>query len=511
MKRSHKDYEELHALGREARLWKGISELLEWDQETYMPPESGELRAEQHKLVAGLLHRERTGSKFSEALNKLIDIKSGEIKAQDLSSAQQAALSKWRRDYIRETSLPVSFVEEFALLTSEAQLVWRKAKQANDFKLFEPYLEKVVHLCRKKADLLGYREHPYDALLDLYEPGMSTREVNDVFSLLQPAITSLVKQIAIAEDIDDAFLFGAFDHEQQIAFGKLLLDGLGYIPSRCRLDISTHPFSTSFNPFDHRITTRIHTQSLMSNISAIMHEAGHALYEMGLPAEHYGSPLGEAISLGMHESQSRWWETRIGQSYSFWQHYYPYLQLHFKSQLAGVSLETFYRAINKVKPSFIRVEADEVTYPLHVILRFDIEKALIEGKLAVKDLPEYWNAKMHVLLGIEPKTNSEGCLQDIHWSSGAFGYFPTYALGNLYAAQFFKTFANEHPDWETRVAAGDLLFVRNWLHRSVHMHGRQYDSRELLKKITNSSFSAEAYIAYLSAKYKGIYNFESAH
>lgn len=508
MGQAQKDYDKLHAIAREARHWQGVSELLAWDQETYMPQEGGEIRGEQIKMLAGLIHKERTGTKFTHSLEKLIDIESGTIKADDLAPNLQAGVKAWHRDYKRETSLPLSFVEDFALLCAESQLVWRTAKKESDFNLFAPFLERIVDMCRKKADLLGYKDHPYDALLDLYEPDMSTKEVDKVFAEIKPAISSLVKSISNTHPIDDSFLFGEFDKAQQMSFSKLLLDGLGYISSRCRLDISTHPFSSSLNPFDHRITTRIDERSLMSNISSVLHEAGHALYEMGLPAEHYGSPLGQAISLGIHESQSRWWETRIGLSKPFWQHYYPFLQHHFKGKLDSIPLETFHRAINKVAPSFIRVEADEVTYPLHVALRFDMEKALIEGSLAVKDVPDAWNSKMQQLLGITPASHAEGCLQDIHWSCGAIGYFPTYALGNIFAAQLFDTFESIYPDWETRVAAGDLLFVRNWLHSSVHTHGRHYGSCELLRNITNKPFSAKPYISYLGSKYTGIYELE---
>lgn len=505
MEKSLKEYRHLHAISRHSQLLKGISHLLEWDQETYMPPAGGEIRGQQLKMLAGMIHREKTGAQFTHALEKLVDLKTGKIIAVDLDPPQQAALREWRLDYIREIALPAKFVEEFAQLSSEAQLVWRKAKEENQFALFMPWLEKIIQMNRQKADLLGYKEHPYDALLDLYEPKITTSEVEALFADLKHSISTLVKKIQSAPRIEDGFLFGAFDLAQQNSFGKLLLDGMGYTKDRCRMDISTHPFSSSLHPKDHRITTRIYPHAVMSNISALLHEGGHALYEMGLPAEHYGSPLGEPISLGMHESQSRWWETLIGQSNAFWKHYYPLLQLHFKGQFDAIPLEDFYKGINRVSPSLIRVEADEVTYPLHVILRFEMEKALIEGSLDVRDIPEVWNGKMEELLGIRPTTDTEGCLQDIHWSMGAFGYFPTYALGNLYAAQMFTSFQNDHPDWQTRLSAGDLIFIKNWLHQAVHRYGRQYTSQELLKKITHHAFTAKPYIKYLNGKYGAIY------
>ena len=282
---------------------------------------------------------------------------------------------------------------------------------------------------------------------------------------------------------------------------------MGYGPQNGRLDLSSHPFSSASHPTDSRITTRIHKTSLISCISVILHEAGHALYEMGLPKEHYGSPLGDAISLGMHESQSRWWETRIGQSKPFWQHYMPLLKDQFKGTLDHINLENFYKALNKVEPSLIRVEADEVTYPLHVILRFEMECALIEGSLKVIEIPEAWNAKMKELLGISPTNNTEGCLQDIHWAMGGFGYFPTYTLGNIYASQLFEPFAKQHPDWEKMVSSGELHFITKWLNEAVHKHGKRYNSQEILKLATGNESTATPYINYLQNKYQDIYQF----
>jgi len=505
MKQTEKDYNNLHLQSRKAQILTSISHLLEWDQETHMPKEGGEIRGEQLQAIAGLIHKERTGKNFANALSKLIDISSGDLVSKDLTDPQKAALKLWRRDYVKDTALPDEFVEEFALLCSQSQLVWRKAKQDNDFKSFAPFLKKVIDMNKRKADFLGYENHPYDALIDLYEPEMTTERLNVLFTGLKAPISDLVKKISNVEQVDDSFLFGQFDHSQQVSFGKLLLDGMGYTPTKGRLDFSTHPFSSSLHPNDNRITTRIHPSSLMSNILAVLHEGGHALYEMGLLEQHYGSPLGQSISLGVHESQSRWWETRIGLHKSFWRHYYPILQSHFKGQFSAISLDQFYRGINKVKPSLIRIEADEVTYPLHVILRFEIEKALIGEELDVKDLPEAWNAGMQSLIGVKPTNDSEGCMQDIHWSMGAFGYFPTYALGNIYAAHIFSAFEKDFPEWEKRVSAGDLHFIRTWLNQSIHQYGRQYTSYELLEKISGKPVSADAYIAYVNKKYADIY------
>lgn len=500
---TQKDYQKLHELSRNARTLASISSLMDWDHETFMPPGAADFRADQLKIMAGLVHKAKTSKNFAAVLGKLIDLKTGKTKAKGLSDEQKSALREWRRDYLHDNALPQSFVKEFAKLTSKAQLVWRNAKNGNDFSLFAPYLEKIVAMSRKKADYLGYQDNPYDALLDLYEPEAKYKDIKREFTSLKKSITTLLKKITAAKQVDDSFLHGKFNHEKQLKFGRMILDAMGYDKQFGRLDLSTHPFSCSCHPTDSRITTRIHPTSLISNISVVLHEGGHSLYEMGLPPEQYGSPLGEAISLGVHESQSRWWETRIGQSKAFWEYYLPLLKKEFK--LDKYNLDTFYKAINKVEPSFIRVEADEVTYPLHVILRFELEAALIEGSLKVKEVPEAWNAKMKELLGIIPKSNAEGCLQDVHWSMGGLGYFPTYTLGNMYAAHLFLPFEKAHPDWEKRVAKGELSFIKNWLSKNVYQHGRRYTSHELLQLASGKPFSADAYIKYLNDKYFKIY------
>lgn len=502
---SSEEYQVLHYLSRHAQLLSSVSHLLEWDQETYMPSDGDSVRCEQLKILAGITHYEKTGNQFTEALEKLIDIKSGKIIAGGLSDPQNAALKRWRRDYIKESSLPKEFVEEFAQLTSQSLSVWRKARKEQSFEQFAPFLDKIVTMCRKKADYLTYENHPYDALLDLYEPEVTTVQVAELFSSLETELSQLLKKIAAAPQIDDSALFGEFDHKKQLEFGLLILNAMGYVRTKGRLDISTHPFSTALNPNDTRITTRIHANSLISNIASVMHEGGHALYDMGLPMEQFGSPLCQAISYGVHESQARWWETRIGKNEAFWQSFFPQLQQFFPGALDKISLPEFYKAINKVQPSLIRVEADELSYPLHVILRFQLERALIDGSLTVREIPEAWNAKMQELLGLTPQNNSEGCLQDVHWALGSFGYFPSYAIGNAYSAQLFSAFAEQTPEWEPRLATGDLLFVKTWLNENVHRYGRQYSAHELIEKVTNKPFSSKDYLDYLTKKYSAIY------
>ncbi len=506
MTSAKQDYAKVLEISRKARVLGGISSLLGWDQETYMPPKASTIRGEQLKTLAGIIHEEQTGKSFKNALAKLIDLKTGKVKAKGLSQPQHASLREWRRDFLRETALPVKFVEEFAQLVSQSLEVWRHARKENSFQQFAPFLEKIVTMSRRKADLLGYQDHPYDALLDLFEPDITTKDVSQLFGSLRKSITPLLKKITSSKQNDDSILHGKFPEDKQIEFSKIILKDMGFDMEGGRLDLSTHPFSSSCHPSDTRITTRIHPTSVLSNVMTTMHECGHSLYDTAIPAEHYGSPLGEPISHGIHESQSRWWETRIGLSKPFWQYYLPILKKTFKGKLDNVSLDAFYRAINFVKPSFIRVEADEVTYPLHVVLRFEIEKGLIEGSIKVREIPEAWNSKMVELLGIKPKNNAEGCLQDVHWSMGAFGYFPSYALGNLYASHLFTAFEEEFPEWKKRVAKGDLTFIRHWLSEAVHQHGRRYSSKELLKKVTGKAFSADAYVSYLNNKYAEIYH-----
>ncbi len=502
-----KSYQNLHKISREIRVLEGVSSILGWDQETHMPPDGAPIRGEQLEVMAGLIHEKKTGKKFLNALSKLIDIDSGKILEKGLTDEQQKAVLLWRRDVRKALALPTEFVEKFAKLSSQSIHAWRFAKKNNSFQHFAPFLEQVVEMNRQQADYLGYQDHPYDALLDLYEPDISTKEVSELFTSLKKSLEKLLKNITAAKQIEDSFLHGKFPPKKQITFVKHLIDTMGYDMAKGRLDFSVHPFSSASHPTDSRITTFIHPTSLMSNIFAVLHEAGHGLYEMGLLPENFGTPLGDFYSMGVHESQSKWWENLIGQSKPYWQHFYPLLQKTFKGRFDDVSLNKFYRAINIVEPSFIRVDADEVTYSLHVILRFELEKDLIEGKLAIRDVPEAWNEKMHKFLGITPQTDAEGCLQDIHWSMGAFGYFPTYVLGNLFASHFFLGFEKAHPDWSKRVAQGELLFIKQWLNENVHQWGRRYTSKELLQNSTNKTFSAKAFSDYLNNKYKEIYKF----
>jgi len=501
---AQRTYAKLVGLSQHTRALTSVSQLLEWDQETYMPPGAIEARAIQHKVLAGVIHKEKTGRPFKEALCSLIDLETGSIIASGLHEQQRRALYWWRHDYLRDKALPIRFVEELSQLSSQAINIWRIARKKSDFTLFAPILERIVDYCRRKADLIGYKDHPYDALVDEFEPEMTTKELMLLFDEMGSAIQSLVKAIRATAPVDDSFLHNSFLEKKLLSFSHLLLETIGYDFSKGRLDLSTHPFSTSMHPTDSRVTTRIGKHGLMNCLSATLHEGGHSLYEMGLPLEGWGTPLGSSVSLGIHESQSRWWETYIGLSRPFWEYFFPLLQDYFP-EFNNISLEAFYRAINKVEPSFIRVEADEVTYPLHILLRFTIERQLIEGSIKVSEVPDMWNSLMQELLGITPVNDAQGCLQDIHWSMGAFGYFPTYALGNMYAGQLFKAFTNHHLNWAERLAKGECNFIRDWLHQHIFRYGRQFASHSLIELATKQPCSAGFYIAYLHKKYSAIY------
>ncbi len=499
-------YSKLLVLSKPIALLSSTHALLDWDQETYMPKHAREIRSEQTELLASLIHQRKTSKQYARALNALIDLETGVIKDQNLSPEKQASVREFRRDFLNDSKLPHAFVKRFSKTVSAANHAWKVAKNHNDFRKFAPHLEKIVSLCRKKADFLGFKEHPYDALLDLYEPEMKTSTLTPLFNNLKLRLTELLQEIVLKLKPETNFLSLEYPAAKQISFSQRLLNAMGFHEGNSRLDLTVHPFCSGIHPTDVRMTTRVHPEMPMSNLFSVLHEGGHGLYEMHLDPKQFGTPLCSAASLGIHESQSRFWETLIGHSYSFWEHFFPLLQAEFPEQLGTVTLSDFFKAINSVTPSLIRVEADEVTYNLHIIIRFEIEKALIEGSLKVRDVPDAWNEKMREYLGISPQFAGEGCLQDIHWSFGGFGYFPTYTLGNLFASQFFSSFEQAHPDWKQRVAKGELGTVREWLKENIHRHGRQYTSSELCERVTGKPLSAEPFIQYLEAKYRALYH-----
>ncbi|MBN4054199.1 carboxypeptidase M32 [Nitrospira defluvii] len=505
MMKSKNDLKPLIALLKEMQNLSSAISLMSWDQETYMPRGSAQARAEQISGLMALVHEQRTGQEMSRVLSKWVDLETGDLKS-DWDNRCPALLREVWRDYHHAIRLPSEFVKTLGLETSLAHQVWIEARKNKNFSFFAPSLKKIVALKKEEAEYLGYKDSPYDPLLDKFEPGMTVSQIVPIFLSLKEKLVPLLKRIGDAPHQPDSdFLRQYYDEEAQIAFGKRVLEAMGFSFQMGRQDLSAHPFTTSFHPSDVRVTTRVDPHDLLSSLFSSIHEGGHALYDQGLSTEDFGTPLGESISLGIHESQSRLWENGVGRSRPFWKHFFPILQKTFPDALERIDLERFYSAINAVRPSMIRVEADEVTYNLHIMLRFEIERTLIENDIDIDTLPDLWNEKTEEFLGIRPSNDAEGLLQDIHWSGGAFGYFPTYTLGNLYAAQFFKQAKIEIPDLEPEIEKGNLLPLKKWLNQKIHRWGRQYTSDELVRKVTDEPLNPNYFTNYLHEKFGELY------
>ena len=492
-------FNELLALLQPVQDLQKAAELLEWDQETYMPEGAAEARARQVATLRKLAHERFTDDRIG-ALLQALDVESlGALSFK--GSLARVAL----RDFERACKIPSTLVAALATTSGRAKEAWRTARASDDYSAFAPHLERIIDLNIEKAEALGYEHCPYDALLDEYEPGMTTHMVAGLFGALRKEIVPIVQAIAEKPRPEDAFLFQSYDSAAQWDFGMEVLRKIGYDFHRGRQDVSTHPFSTSLSITDVRITTRLQERYLPSALFSTLHEAGHALYEQGIDRALEGTLLAEGTSLGMHESQSRLWENQIGRSRAFWEYYYGDLQARFAAQLSHVSPDAFYRAINAVRPSLIRVEADEVTYNLHIMLRFELERLLVERRVSVQELPELWNVKMEEYLGVRPETYAEGVLQDIHWSLGAFGYFPTYALGNLMSAQLFESAQKALPDLDQQVARGEFSGLRAWLQNHVHQFGRRLTVQEIIQRTTGGKLSAGPWLAYVRRKFEALY------
>ncbi|HTX73357.1 MAG TPA: carboxypeptidase M32 [Rectinemataceae bacterium] len=503
------DIARLVEVDRERSLLAHIGAVLGWDQETYMPPAAIEERAEQLALLEGLAHERATAPEIGEILARLGSTTENPMGRSDLEPTERAYLRVMRREYDRETKLPADLVTEMARAVSRSQAAWAEARERNDFASFAPHLDRMVELNRRMAACLEPAKKPYDVLLDLFEPGSDEASIAAVFSSLRADLVKLLDRIRGCPQVDDAALHRKCPAERQAEISSWLMDILAFDRSRGRLDIAAHPFTESLGRADVRITTRYLEDFLPSSIFSTIHETGHALYEMGIdPDPAFASTrLAEASSMAIHESQSRMWENLVGRSIGFWKGKYGRLTELSGGSLDGLGLEDFHRAINRVEPSFIRTEADEVTYGLHVILRFELEAELISGRLAVKDLPAAWNAKMRELLGIVPPTDRQGCLQDIHWSMGSFGYFPSYSLGNLYASQLWASMSSQIGDLPGHIEAGNHGVVLNWLRSNVHASGAVYLPGELIKRATGEALESRHFVAYLKRKYAEIYRF----
>lgn len=497
----------LKALDKEIVLLGHATAVLGWDQETYMPEAAIDERSEQLAVLSAIHHDRSTAPEIGEILTKLGVDDANPLGRADLDPADRALLRHIHRNYRRSTRLPKELVVRIAQETSKGQAVWAAARKESNFKAFAPNLKTLLGLTLEVADALGYEDHPYDPLLDEYEPFMKTSEVSSVFDKLRTDLVAVLDKIRGGTPVDDSVVHRAFSVDGQEAFGRRVLAAMGWDFTRGRLDVSTHPFTTSLGVDDVRLTTRYNERFFNTGIFGTIHEAGHGLYELGFGDAIRGSSLSDGTSLGIHESQSRLWENMVGRSRPFWNHFYPVLKGIFPDTLSDIDAETFWKAINKVEPSLIRVEADDVTYGLHIILRFRLETELVTRKIAVDDLPERWNEEMKSLLGVVPSSDAEGVLQDIHWSMGGIGYFPTYALGNLYAAQFMATMRKDLPSLDDDLGAGRLDGVLGWLRDHIHRHGSAKTAGELVQDVTGSALDPNHFVAYLNDKFGRIYGF----
>jgi carboxypeptidase Taq len=471
--------------------------IMDWDQQTYMPKGGADARAEHVGILSRMAHELFT----ADETQSLVEQARAELNGSD---DDQALVRVTKRDLDLRTKIPTALVEEKSKLAAKAHEEWVAARANNDFASFAPTLERMFEIARQEAEHLGYTDHIYDALLDQYEEGATAADCRRMFEALKGPNVDLVKAIQErGKPVDDSGLHGEWDVAKQREFTEMIVKAIGFDMDRGRQDTAPHPFCTGWSVGDIRLTTRFKPY-IGSAIFGSLHEAGHGMYEQGTPEQWDRTPLAGGVSLGIHESQSRLWENIVGRSKAFWQRFLPDLQERFP-ELKSYDLETWYRAINKVQPSYIRVEADEVTYNLHVLVRFEIECDVLTGKLAVRDMPEAWNAKYTEYLGVTPRSDSEGCLQDVHWSMGSIGYFPTYSMGNLLSYQIWRTLQRDLGDTDALISSGKFGPILEWLQEKVYRQGRKYTPKDLVQRVTGKPMGAEDYLAGLQEKYSEIY------
>jgi carboxypeptidase Taq len=474
--------------------------LLQWDQEVFMPIKGAAGRASQQATLAGISHELATAPELDAIVKEL-------LAGNTLDEKQRSNVERTAKDFEKRNKFSREFVEEMSMAISDGFQAWQIAKRDNNYALFEPKLQKLIDLKRREVDIAGYEQSPYDALLDDYEPGTTAADVKAVFDNFKPQLKGLLDKIFATKKPDDSVFKQHYDKQVQWDFGIDLLKQMGYDFDAGRQDISAHPFTVGLGSGDVRVTTRVSENDLAEMIWSCIHEGGHALYEQGLPAADYGLPSGEAVSLAIHESQSRLWENNVGRSRGFWEFNFPKLQQLFPTQLGATSLDTFYKGFNMVEPSLIRTSADELTYHFHIIIRFELELAMIEGSLSAKDLPDAWNAKYKEYLGIDVPNYSQGVLQDVHWSHGSMGYFSTYSLGSLYAAQFYAQAELEVPGLAAAITQGNTTPLLNWLREKIHNKGRNLTSHQVCEMVTGKPLDAAYFMAYANKKYGDIYGF----
>jgi carboxypeptidase Taq len=488
---------------RKIRSYEEALGLLYWDLRTGAPKKGVETRSD----AIGVLSSEMFKLSVSKEMGEYLEALREPEAYKELNEIEQRMVSESFKAYEKSKKIPPDMYQEYVVLTSQAESIWEEAKEENNFAKFQPYLEKIVDFNRKFVELWGYEGHPYNTLLEPYEPGMTVEKLDQVFSALRDELVPLLKQIADSSNKPEAgFLQADYPKAQQREFSLYILKQLGYDFDAGRLDESVHPFATGLNPGDVRITTSFLPNEVSFALFGTIHECGHALYEQNISKDLIGTNLCSGASMGIHESQSRFWENKVGSSRPFWQRYLKELKQTFPEQLKDVNEEGFYKAINEVKPSLIRIKADEMTYNLHIIIRYEIEKALISGDLKVADLPQVWNQKYEEYLGITPPTDAEGVLQDVHWAGGAFGYFPSYALGNMYAAQLLNQIREDLPSFNQDIEAGDFSSIKQWLVENIHQYGQLLTPEELIKKATGESLNPKYLTQYLQTKYTDIYS-----
>lgn len=479
----------------------GVMSTIGWDQEVMMPAGATEARAKQISALAGVIHERMTDSGLGDCLAALKDEDSdafGEFERCNIREAQ--------RSYELETKVPKRLVQELAELSSRGQSVWVRARKENKFSDFSPVIKRFLELKKEWAQCVFPNLKPYDANIDLFERGTTMEVITPIFDRLKEELIPLIHTIQDhSYQPDTSFLKGQFAIDKQESLARKISKDIGFNFEQGRMDVSVHPFCGGSHPTDVRITTRYKDSNFIESLYAVIHETGHALYEQGRRHEMGDLPASESLTMGIHESQSLFWERMIAQSQFFCSHYLEAIRATFPDNLQRATVDSFYRAINTCKPDFIRVEADEVTYPLHIILRYEIERGLFDGSMMADDLSEIWNELMMKYLGIQPPTDTLGVLQDSHWSGGAFGYFPSYTLGAMYACQFYNTLLSEQPDTERNISKGNFAPVKNWLNEKIHSQGRLYAPQEIIKRVTGESLNPDYFVDYLKNKYSEVY------
>ncbi|MFN4242078.1 MAG: carboxypeptidase M32 [Tepidisphaerales bacterium] len=498
-------YSQLVAELRQIATFASVGAVLGWDERTIMPPRAAAFRAEQSAAMAGLVHARFTAPRVGE----LLDAAGEEVRDLPPHSVEAANVRETKRKYLRQKKLPPSLVEELSRTTVLSEQAWAAARKANDYASFKPHLRRMLELKRQEIACYGYDTEPYDALLEDYEPGERAARLREVLGGLRGPLVELVGRVSEAvkagRDTPSYLLARHYPRAAQESFSREVAERLGFDFSGGALAVSAHPFCSGIAPGDVRITTRYDENAFGDAFFSVLHETGHALYEQGLPAEHFGTPAGEAISLGIHESQSRMWENLVGRSRGFWQFWLPRARQAFPAALADVDVEQMYRAVNHIRPGLIRVDSDEATYNLHILLRFELETALLENQLSVDDLPAAWNERMKRYLGVDVPDDADGCLQDVHWSAGLIGYFPTYTLGNLYAAQFFERARRDLGDLDASFARGEFAPLLQWLRENIHHCGQRYTASQLVEKVTGSPLTAKPLLEHLRRRAAEVY------